>query len=61
VAFDIDHAGDVHRYFKFGRRNSTMNFLERTLKKHARRLEGRTTEPSQRRDQERDPDSARGS
>ena len=38
VAFDIDHAGDVHRYFKFGRRNSTMNFLERTLKQ-ARRLE----------------------
>ena len=40
VAFDIDHAGDVHKYFKFGRRNSTMNFLERTLK-HARRLESR--------------------
>ena len=33
VAFDIDRAGDVHRYFRFGRRNSTMNFLERTLKK----------------------------
>jgi 2-phospho-L-lactate guanylyltransferase len=38
VAFDIDHAGDVHRYFSFGRRNSTMNFLERTLR-HQRRLE----------------------
>ncbi len=33
VGFDIDRAGDVHRYFRFGRRNSTMNFLERTLKK----------------------------
>lgn len=33
VAFDIDRAGDVHRYFRFGRRNSTMNFLERTLKR----------------------------
>ena len=40
VAFDIDHSGDVHRYFKFGRRNSTMNFLERTLKR-SRRLESR--------------------
>ncbi len=36
VAFDIDRAGDVHRYFRFGRRNSTMNFLERTLKKNRR-------------------------
>jgi 2-phospho-L-lactate guanylyltransferase len=43
VAFDIDHAGDVHRYFKFGRRNSTMNFLERTLKR-ARRLETKALE-----------------
>jgi 2-phospho-L-lactate/phosphoenolpyruvate guanylyltransferase len=43
VAFDIDHAGDVHRYFKFGRRNSTMNFLERTLKQ-ARRLETKAWE-----------------
>ncbi len=49
VAFDIDHAGDVHRYFRFGRRNSTMNFLERTLRQ-TRRLERtvqerRTTDP----------------
>lgn len=43
VAFDIDHAGDVHGYFKFGRRNSTMNFLERTLKR-ARRLETKALE-----------------
>jgi len=34
VGFDIDRASDVHRYFGFGRRNSTMNFLERTLKKN---------------------------
>jgi len=33
VSFDIDSAVDVHRYFAFGSRNSTMNFLERTLKK----------------------------
>jgi 2-phospho-L-lactate guanylyltransferase len=52
VAFDIDHAGDVHRYFKFGRRNSTMNFLERTLK-HSRRLE-RTPWERAPRDTERD-------
>ena len=31
VAFDIDNARDVHRYFKFGKRNSTMTFLARTL------------------------------
>lgn len=36
VAFDMDHARDVHRYFRFGRRNSTMNFLERTLKRSNR-------------------------
>ena len=33
VGFDIDNARDVHRYFRFGRRNSTMNFLARTLKR----------------------------
>jgi 2-phospho-L-lactate guanylyltransferase len=31
VAFDIDNARDVHRYFKFGKRNSTMTFLGRTM------------------------------
>ena len=31
VAHDIDTTRDVHRYFKFGRRNSTMTFLARTL------------------------------
>jgi 2-phospho-L-lactate/phosphoenolpyruvate guanylyltransferase len=36
VSFDIDQAGDVHRYFSFGRRNSTMNFLERTLRQSRR-------------------------
>jgi 2-phospho-L-lactate guanylyltransferase len=34
VGFDIDKASDVHRYFGFGRRNSTMNFLERTRRKN---------------------------
>ncbi len=53
VAFDIDHSGDVHRYFSFGRRNSTMNFLERTLK-HQRRLEAR---PLSRESSERDRES----
>jgi 2-phospho-L-lactate guanylyltransferase len=43
VAFDIDHSGDVHRYFRFGRRNSTMNFLERTLKR-TRSLEAKGRE-----------------
>jgi len=33
VAFDIDRAGDVHRYFKVGRRNSAMTFLARRLKR----------------------------
>ncbi|MDA4122854.1 MAG: 2-phospho-L-lactate guanylyltransferase [Thaumarchaeota archaeon] len=31
VAFDVDNAMDVHRYFKFGKRNSTMTFLARTM------------------------------
>lgn len=35
VAFDIDRASDVHRYFSFGSRNSTMNLLERTLKRRS--------------------------
>jgi len=39
VGFDIDRASDVHRYFSFGRRNSTMNLLERTLRR--RRVRGR--------------------
>jgi 2-phospho-L-lactate/phosphoenolpyruvate guanylyltransferase len=45
VAFDIDRASDVHRYFRFGRRNSTMNFLERTMKK-SRGLKGEVEEPT---------------
>jgi 2-phospho-L-lactate/phosphoenolpyruvate guanylyltransferase len=36
VAFDIDNAMDVHRYFKFGKRNSTMTFLGRTLERPQR-------------------------
>jgi 2-phospho-L-lactate guanylyltransferase len=36
VAFDIDNARDVHRYFKFGKRNSTMTFLARTLERRQR-------------------------
>jgi 2-phospho-L-lactate guanylyltransferase len=36
VAFDIDNARDVHRYFKFGKRNSTMTFLARTLERQQR-------------------------
>ncbi len=50
VGFDIDRASDVHRYFGFGRRNSTMNFLERTLKKEqevaSERPRGRSKGPA---------------
>ncbi|MDG6926422.1 MAG: 2-phospho-L-lactate guanylyltransferase [Nitrososphaerota archaeon] len=35
VGFDVDTSSDVHRYFGFGRRNSTMNFLERTLRRRS--------------------------
>lgn len=34
VGFDMDKASDVHRYYGFGRRNSTMNFLEMTRRKN---------------------------
>jgi len=53
VGFDMDSAMDVHRYFKFGSRNSTMNFLERTLKKG--RLEERRVRESERKDPASDP------
>jgi 2-phospho-L-lactate/phosphoenolpyruvate guanylyltransferase len=52
VGFDIDRASDVHRYFSFGRRNSTMNFLERTLKK------SRSIQRNVREDERRDPHGA---
>ncbi len=32
VAFDVDRPTDVHRFFKFGRRGSTLTFLARTLR-----------------------------
>lgn len=50
VSFDVDHAGDVHRYFSFGRRNSTMNFLERTLRR-PRTLSKRALERNRREDE----------
>jgi 2-phospho-L-lactate guanylyltransferase len=52
VAFDIDKASDVHKYFSFGRRNSTMNFLERTLK-----IDRDIERMKEREGERRDPDS----
>lgn len=40
VAFDIDNARDVHRYFKYGKRNSTMTFLGRTMGRGSRAVLG---------------------
>lgn len=54
VGFDIDRAQDVHRYFKFGRRNSTMNFLERTMKRNGRLAEKSVRENRERDDAEKD-------
>jgi hypothetical protein len=33
VGFDIDKPSDLHRFFKFQRRGSTLTFLGRTLRK----------------------------
>jgi len=49
VAFDIDRVSDLHKYFGFGRRNSTMNLLERTLRKRRvrRRMNNRKRDSSE--------------
>jgi 2-phospho-L-lactate guanylyltransferase (CobY/MobA/RfbA family) len=36
VGFDVDRPGDLHRFFKFQRRGSTLTFLGRTLRKAER-------------------------
>jgi 2-phospho-L-lactate/phosphoenolpyruvate guanylyltransferase len=36
VGFDVDRPGDVHRFFKFQKRGSTLTFLGRTLRKAQR-------------------------
>jgi 2-phospho-L-lactate guanylyltransferase len=36
VGFDIDRPSDLHRFFKFQRRGSTLTFLGRTLRKAER-------------------------
>ena len=33
VGFDVDRPGDVHRFFKYQKRGSTLTFLGRTLRK----------------------------
>jgi 2-phospho-L-lactate guanylyltransferase (CobY/MobA/RfbA family) len=33
VGFDVDRPADVHRFFKYHRRGSTLTFLGRTLRK----------------------------
>jgi 2-phospho-L-lactate guanylyltransferase len=36
VGFDVDRPGDLHRFFKFQKRGSTLTFLGRTLRKKQR-------------------------
>ncbi|MDA4117871.1 MAG: 2-phospho-L-lactate guanylyltransferase [Thaumarchaeota archaeon] len=36
VGFDIDRPSDVHRFFKFNKRGSTLTFLGRTMRKAER-------------------------
>ncbi len=46
VGFDVDRPKDIHRFFKFNRRGSTLTFLGRTLRKRrGQRREGSEAQP----------------
>lgn len=41
VAFDIDRPSDVHRFFRYSKRGSTLTFLARTLRRAPRKRNAR--------------------